>query len=68
MDTFLFDLKEIVKVVDNVTDNEKRFINYFTDKINIGTTDYDNIVVRDTTSVEFSFFLLTVIREYEKYR
>lgn len=68
MDTFLFDLKDIVKVVDNVTDKEKRFITHFTDKINIGTTDYDNIVVSDTTSVEFSFFLLTVIREYEKYR
>ncbi len=68
MDSFLFDLKDIVKVVDDISDNEKRFINYFTDKINISTEECEEIIVSDTTSVEFSFFILTVIREYEKYR
>jgi hypothetical protein len=68
MDSLFFDFNEITPPQRIPTPNERRFIRSFLSKIQIEYDEYNEIMISNTSPVDFSYFVLYLVREYEKQR
>lgn len=68
MGTLLFDFKEINTNQEyEITTNEKRFIRNFLQKVLIDPDEDDSIIFSETNPIDFSYFILFVMREYDSF-
>jgi len=67
MNTLLLDFCELFPPVDNITNDEKRFVNGLMGLSLVDLEDYDEVIISNTKSQDFLYVVINIIREYKNF-